>query len=602
MSPEQAAGLSVDHRTDQFSFGAIVYEMLCGRRCFERDSKGATIHAVVSESYGPLPQADSNSARSLVQLVEKCLAKDRGDRYATTVDLLADVRRIRQAAIDEDRRRGFSRRQVLWLTGAAVFGAAAAAGSWRLWPHAPPIRKLAVLPFANPAGDEDVEYLCDGLADSLIRRLSLTRGVEVKAMSAVLHFKGSSAAPLAIGRQLDADLVLTGSLNRRAGRLTVSAELVDVASAARLWGDQLDRPQGDVLAVHDEIAAAILRNIGFAAAPEDEHRFTRALTPDSRAYDLYLQAVHYINFETEEGYSTARELLKRAISYDSRFALAHVKLATTYSVMAIDGYEAPHRAFEESVPAIRRALELDADLADAHAEAATAAFYYQWDWSAADHEWDLALGSRRGGVQPEILTLRALEEWALGRTDEALQFARAARRADPLNATCVLREADLLAKIGQLDAAAALYEKVTRETPDDERAYFGLADVRRQQGRFDDAIDAWRRAGEAADDDTSAAANVRGAAGYVRIETANARRQLQELQARAASGAYVSPLDYGRLYARLGDRETAFKYLAASFEERSTGLVFLLVDSSWDNIRGDARFRAAVRRVGLPQA
>jgi len=160
----------------------------------------------------------------------------------------------------------------------------------------------------------------------------------------------------------------------------------------------------------------------------------------------------------------------------------------------------------------------------------------------------------------------------------------------------------LLAKIGQLDAAAALYEKVTRETPDDERAYFGLADVRRQQGRFDDAIDAWRRAGEAADDDTSAAANVRGAAGYVRIETANARRQLQELQARAASGAYVSPLDYGRLYARLGDRETAFKYLAASFEERSTGLVFLLVDSSWDNIRGDARFRAAVRRVGLPQA
>jgi tetratricopeptide (TPR) repeat protein len=329
-------------------------------------------------------------------------------------------------------------------------------------------------------------------------------------------------------------------------------------------------------------------------------RFTRALTTDPRAYDLYLQAVHYINYETEEGYLTARDLLKRAISYDSRFALAHVKRATTYSVMAIDGYEPPHRAFEESAVAIRRALELDADLADAHAEAATAAFYYQWDWSAADREWDLALGSRRGGVQPEILTLRALEEWALGRIDQALQFARAARQADPLNATCVLREADLLAKIGQLDAASALYDKVIRETPDDERAYFGLADVRRQQGRFDDAIDAWRRAGEA--DDAIAADNVRGAAGYARIEAANARRQLQELQARAASGAYVSPLDYGRLYARLGDRETAFKYLAASFEERSTGLVFLLVDSSWDNVRGDARFRAAVRRVGLPQA
>jgi TolB-like protein/tetratricopeptide (TPR) repeat protein len=447
-----------------------------------------------------------------------------------------------------------------------------------------------------------MEYLCDGLADSLIRRLSLTRGVEVKAMSAVLRFKGSAEAPSAIGHELDADLVLTGSLNRRAGRLTVSAELVDVATAARLWGDQLDRPQSDVLAVHDEIAAAILRNIGFAAAPEDEHRFTRALTTDPRAYDLYLQAVHYINFETEEGYLTARDLLKRAISYDRRFALAHVKLATTYSVMAIDGYEPPRRAFDESAVAIHRALELDTDLADAHAEAATAAFYYQWDWNAADREWDLALGSRRGGVQPEILTLRALEEWALGRIDQALEFARAARQADPLNATCVLREADLLAKTGRLDAAAALYEKVTRETPDDERAYLGLADVRRQQGRFDDAIDAWRRAGEAADDDTIAATQVRGAAGYARIEVANARRQLTELQARAATGAYVSPLDYGRVYARLAEKETAFRYLADSFDERSTGLVFLVVDSSWDSIRDDARFRAAVRRVGLPQA
>lgn len=597
MSPEQAAGLSIDHRTDQFSFGAIVYEMLSGRRCFERESKAATIRAVVSESCGPLPQPDGTSARSLVRLVEKCLAKDRGDRYATTVDLLAAMRRIRQATIDEDRRRGLTRRQVLWLTGAAVFGAAAAAGNWRLWAHAPPIRKLAVLPFANPAGDEDVEYLCEGLADSLIRRLSLTRGVEVKAMSAVLHFKGSAEIPSAIGRELDADLVLTGSLNRRVGRLTVSAELVDVASATRLWGDQLDRPQADVLAVHDEIAAAILRSLGLSPAPEDERRFARALTTDPRAYDLYLQAVHYFNLESEEAYLTARDLLTRAISYDSSFALAQAKLASTYSVMAIDGYESPKRAFIQSGAALQRALGLDADLPDAHAEASAAAFYYQWNWSAADREWDLALGSRRGGVQPDILTLRALQEWALGRMNEALQFARAARQADPLNAACVLREADLLAQAGRLDASAALYEKIIRDMPEDGRAYFGLADVRRRQGRFDDAIDTRVRGGEAVDDATG---TVRGAAGYARIEKANARRQLTELHARAASGAYVSPLDYGRLYARLGDKETAFEYLAASFEERSTGLVFLLVDSSWDNIRGDARFRDAVRRVGLP--
>ncbi len=458
------------------------------------------------------------------------------------------------------------------------------------------------LPFANPPGDDGAEYLCDGLTDSLIRRLSLVRGLEVKAFGAVLHFKGSAIDPRTIGRQLDADVVLTGSLTRRAGRLIVSAELIDVVGATRIWGGVLDRPQADVLAVHDEIAAAIIRD-GIGAAPdgEDQRRLTRALTNNPQAYDLYLQAVHYFRLQHEQGYLTARDLLRRAISHDRAFTLAHVTLASTYSVMAIDGYEPPHAAWPESTSSIRRALDLDADLPDAHAEASAAEFYYRWDWAAADREWQIALESRRGEVQAELLTLRALQQWALGRTDEALQFARAARRADPLSAACVLREADLLAKAGQLDAAAALYDKVIRETPADLRAYFGLADLRRGQGRFDEAIEARRRAGEVAGADPLED-GLRGAAGYAQIARTDARLQLVELQARGATGAYVSPLEYARVYARLGDREAAFELLAASFEDRAAGLVFLAVDPSWDEFRDDRQFRDAVRQVGLPVA
>jgi tetratricopeptide (TPR) repeat protein len=268
--------------------------------------------------------------------------------------------------------------------------------------------------------------------------------------------------------------------------------------------------------------------------------------------------------------------------------------------MAIDGYESPRDAWPQSTSSVTRALSLDPDLPDAHAEASAAEFYYRWDWHAADREWEIALRSRRGEVQPELLSSRALQMWALGRLDEALQFAHSARLADPLSAACVLREADLLAKTGQLYAAATLYERVIHDTPDDLRAYFGLADLRRAQGRFDEAIDARRRAGEVADDDSVAVTGPGGAAAYAQIERNDAQLQFEELRARAGRGAYVSPLDRARLYARLGDKEHAFESLTASFEERAAGLVFLRVDPSWESLRDDPRFRDAVRRVGLP--
>jgi tetratricopeptide (TPR) repeat protein len=251
---------------------------------------------------------------------------------------------------------------------------------------------------------------------------------------------------------------------------------------------------------------------------------------------------------------------------------------------------------------VRHALDRDADLPDAHAAAASIAFFFEWDWARAEREWQLALQARGGDVDPTFLMACALQQWALGRLDAAQDLAHRARLRDPLSPAFVVKEADFLVQATRLDEAGGLYDKAIREAPDDPRAYFGLADARYRQGRFDDAIDARRRAhllaGDGAMRDVLSAA--RGADGYRLIERAAARLQLESLDARAAGGGYVSPLDYARACAVLDEKSRALRHLEEAFDDRAPGLVFLKVDRAWDAVRHDPAFRAAVRRVGFP--
>ena len=598
MAPEQAEGAAADHRADQFSFGAIVYELLSGRRAFARETNRQTLAAVVAEAPPPLAPSDDPAINGLHAIVARCLSKIPAARYDSTDDLARDLRAV-QRRFHNERRGRLSRRQLLWLGAAGVGLAAGGVPLWRRIFAPPTVRRLAVLPFSNPAKDEGTQYLCEGVAGSLIRRLSGVPGVQVKAFSAVMHLP-ADLDPRGVGRQLQADAVLAGSIVRRGGRLVVSAELVDVPAAARLWGETFDRPQTDVLAVEEAIAGAILRD-GFGMTDAPANGSHARPTNDAVAYDLYLQALHYFRLEDEADYLIARDLLLQALSRDSAFALAYVALASTYSVMAIDGYERPTVAWTQSTEYLKRALELDPGLPDAHAEASAAAFYYGWDWPAAAREWEMALNSRRGEDQSELFVLRALQEWALGRGEDAVKFARAAHQADPVSPLIKLWEADLLARTDQLDAAAALYTTIIHDAPEDVRAYFGLADVRSAQGRFDDAIEARLRAGDAAGEQRRRDPLLRGADGYARLERDDLQRQLDALRRRESAGAYVSPLDYASVYARRGDKEQAFEHLNAAFEHHASGLVFLRVDPSWNNVRADSRFAALVRRVGLPQ-
>jgi tetratricopeptide (TPR) repeat protein len=275
-------------------------------------------------------------------------------------------------------------------------------------------------------------------------------------------------------------------------------------------------------------------------------------------------------------------------------------VCTSHGLSAILGFERPADAWPAAETYIRRALGIDSTIAEAHQYLSSQAFFFRWNWVDADRELREAQRLKGKEQNPDFLRELALQRWALGRLDEAIAAARRAREVDPVSPEFTLWLADYLLHAQRLDEAAALYEKVIRDDPTDARAYFGLAELRRVQGRFDDALDARRRAHGAIGDDSLVEAfrNAHGEAAYRRMEEAAVRQELESLKSRAID-AYVSPLDFGRAYAQLGETEQAFSYFEPAFAERASGLVFLNVDRAWDRIRDDPRFPPFVHRVGL---
>ena len=599
MSPEQADGRRAGPQSDQFSFGAILYELLSGRRAFERPSRVETIDAIRHSEPEPLQSLNANVTTPLRRIVERCLSKDPEQRYARSRDLVSDLRDVRDAAGGG----GLSRRQVMRI-GAVAAGAIVAAGGagWWMWPRAPRVRSLALLPFENTARDPDLDPLCDGLTDHLIRSLGVLPSIRVMPHSLVSNFPHSGLEPRAFGRQINADSVLTGAVTERGDELTISASLVEVESGKPLWSNSYTRAASDLQAAQDAIATEIVRDgIRLQLSDDDHDRLVRHATANAQAYELYLRGTYLHEREDDAGEQGARTCLQQAVALDPTFARAYAALAATYTAAVINGLESPSDAWPASQRATRDALKRDADLPDAHAQTAAFEFFYNWDWAAAERAWALAMRSRYAEIYPPIRVARALQQWALGRTSEAVRLIREVRALDPLSPMFVVKEANYLQQDGQLDAAAATYERALRSAPDLNEGWYGLAEVRRAQGRFDEAIAIRRRIDAGADDVLNRLlATARGASGYQQIEAHVARLGLGALDARAAGGLYVAPIDRARLHAQLGDADAALRDLDTALAMHDPGVVMLKADRVWARLSAHPRFAAAVAAVGLP--
>jgi tetratricopeptide (TPR) repeat protein len=424
----------------------------------------------------------------------------------------------------------------------------------------------------------------------------------VRPVNAVAAFKHKVADPQDAGRQLRADAVVSGSIVRLNGTVSIRADLVEVRTGTVLWSARYDRDQRDLLSLQDEVASAIVEDgIKLKLSKSDRQQLTRRFTNSPEANELFMRAVSHHDKETEDDYLTARKLLLQAIEKDSRFALAYQLLATNYSIMTIDGYSQPSESWSLVRTYAQQALLLDPGLLIVHFDLGSEAFFNQWNWTLAEQEY--AVGFRSAPSAPGLMAY-AIERWALGHSEDALRLIREARRHDPIGIGWRLKEADILLQMRQSEAGANVYDAIIHDAPQDPRAYFGLAELRKQQGNFDDAVKQLRAGYNAIRENDPSLLKVlqsaAGEAGCKQIERMSAEMELQALEDRAASNHYVSPLDFARAHSRLGRKEEALGYLESAFADRSPGLVFLNVDHAWDAIRDDSRFARAVRKIGLP--
>jgi serine/threonine-protein kinase len=615
MSPEQLRGEQARASSDIWALGVVLYEMATGVRPFKGQTPFELSADILSDSAVVVPPQIPQDLRSTIA---GCLAKDQTRRYESAADVRAAltgdaiapviqaVEPLKSAAItaspDSLVTVTVTRRRALWLGVAALAVAGSGVAWWRLLYGDTTVRSLAVLPLTNTAGDEDLDYLCDGIAESLIQQVSKLRSFRVRPLGLVIDFKGPKSDPQSAGRQLGVETVLAGTLERRDAQLLISARLVDVASGRQLWASTYDRAAADLLGVQDEIASAIMdAGLRVRLTTAERARLVRHPTTDADAFDLYLQARHHQRGATEEGYLYGLELLEKATVRDPNFALAYASMSGNYAMMVTDGLMRPTDAWPLVSRYMNQAFRLDPDLLEIKAFEHARAFLFDWDWEGAARARERFMQSPVGEFDPQSLRAMAAEHWAMGRTGEALRLAKRTRELDPRSPYLAILEADYLLQDAQYDAAVALYEYATRLEPQNPNGHFGLAEARARQGRFDEAIEARRRAHSAAGDDGMALvlASARGEEGYRAIERAWVQIQLGQLKERAATG-YVSPLDFARVYAQLGESDLAFKHLEEAFEHRAPGLVFLKVDRAWDSVRDDPRFEAAIRKVGLP--
>jgi serine/threonine-protein kinase len=428
MSPEQARGEEADHRSDIWSFGVVLYEMLTGKLPFGGDYEQAVMYAIMNEEPPLTEEVPSN----LQAILQKALAKDQTERYQNIDELHSDLKSSEESSTSRTKaarkvsKQGASNKTILYLGGAVVLIALLAVAYFLN--RSQPIDSIAVMPFVNANNDPAIEYLSDGITETLITKLSQLPQLKVMARSTVFRFKGKDMTPQQIGEQLNVPAVLTGEIVQRGDVLRLVAELVDVSDGTQIWGKQYNRSMDDIFAVQDAISEQISTSLKLKLSGDDKNRLVKRHTEDTEAYQLYLKGRFYWNQRTAEALKTALGYFQQAIDRDSTYAAAYAGLSDCYGLFPYYAVSPTIEAIPKAKSAALKALQIDAQLVEAHTSLASA---YQSEW-----EWELSDKSFRRAIElnPNYATARHWYAGGLlfrGHFEEAIAEFKGALTVDP---------------------------------------------------------------------------------------------------------------------------------------------------------------------------
>ena len=651
MSPEQAKGAQLDERTDLWSLGAVIYEMVTGHVPFFGETPTETISLILQREPTPLTRYAREVPAELERIVNKTLTKNCEERYQSAKDLLIDLRNLkRKLEVDAEIERtvspefrsaapksltgsyqstpatasgvaaatatatgtgtsssaeyivsGIKQHKLAALIAVVVLAVAALALTAYLRGRNAPasIDSIAVLPFENRSVDAETEYLSDGMAESLIYRLSQLPNLKVTPTSVAFRYKGQQVDTIKAGNELGVSAVLSGRITQRGDNLTISAELVDVRNGKLLWGEQYDRKMSDLLATQREIAREIVERLRLKVSGE-EKALAKHYTESNEAYQLYLKGRFYWNKRTEQGIRKSLEYYQQAIETDPNFALAYSGLADAYDLLGAPdatGALPANEAMPKAKAAALKALEIDDTLAEPHVSLAHVKYYYDHDFATAEREYKRAI--ELNPAYPTAYSWYAVYLMSVGRFDESLAQVRRALELDPLSLPINMALGWVLLTARQNDQSVEQLRKTLEMDPNFVLAHHRLGLAYEQQGKYDEAIVEFKQVITMTSGKPLGVAAL-GHAYAMSGKRAEAQKILAELLEQS-KGSFVSPASVAVIFAALGDKDQAIAWLEKAEKERDGVLVRLKVDSRYDSLRSDPRFADLVRRVGQPQ-
>ena len=577
MSPEQLAGKEVDHRSDLYSLGVILFEMLTGDLPFEGETPGLVARKQMSSAPPDPRLANPLIPQDLGRLVQRCLDKDRVRRYQDVEEILQELREIQKSVPTTD---------------GIVPGARRDSEEIR---EETPKNSIAVLPFTDLSPEKDQEYFCDGMTEELISALAKIDELKVASRTSAFQFKGERQDIRQIGDKLKVGTVLEGSIRRSGTRVRITAQLIDVQDGYEIWSEKFDRNLEDIFAIQEEISLAIVDSLKVNILKEERERLVMRYTRNAEAYKLYLKGRYFWNRRYEGGLQKSIEFFNQAIATDPGYALAYAGIADSYSLLAHYGFLPPREASPKAKAAAEKAIEIDHQLAEAHASLGRIKLHYDWDWSGAEKELRRALE-----LNPKYAT--GLEWYALylmimGRFDEAIGEAKKALELDSLSLIINAVLGGIYYFAGMLQESIEQFRRTIEIDPQFSVTYLFQAGALMALGKVDEAVDSLKKL-------VMLTGKSPFALGYYGGALALAGQKDQALKVlddllEVSKKRFVSPLYVAIVYIGFDDRDKVFEHLEKAYDERESFMAFINTWPQFHGLRGDPRFKTLLGKMGF---
>jgi TolB-like protein len=609
MSPEQVQGRPVDHRTDIFSLGILLYEMACGLRPFRGENSASLISSILRDEPESVAELRPGFPQHLVDTIERCLEKKREDRFPTSRELHAQLVGLRsevtagraEAARSRSKaaRLGIGARVLLAaalllaiVAGVAWFSSRAPGEPTVVASQGPRIGSLAVLPMRNLSGDQEQDYFADGMTEALITDLSRIGALKVASRSSAMRYKGTDKPLSEIGRELNVDAFVEGSVLREGNRVGITAQLIEAATETNLWADRYEREIASILTLQGEVARAIAREIQVTLTPQEEALLTSSREVDPEAYEAYLKGQAQFYELTPAGFEAAQHYFERALEMDPDYAAALGGIALVWSGRLQMRLTPPEEAGPKAKAAARRALEIDDSVAEAHYALAIIRTWIDWDWEGAEITFQRAIE-----LKPNLADVRAYYSHYLmitGRPQEAIVQMERALELDSYSTLVRALNGGVLESTDRCEEASDFYRNTLEAVPNNTVALGGLVRTNYCLGKYEEtyaaAVANWTARGR-----PEAVTALQG--GYAEGGFTGAMSALAEWR---VENVGLNPMGTAFNFAAAGKTQEALDILERAVEEHHSSVPYINVWQGFRSLRNEPRFQELLRRMNLP--